>query len=117
MIAQAHQAKHASLWQEDAVSQDFPTLEGDRSFDVIVVGGGITGMTTALLLAREGRSVGLIDQNKVGTGTTGYTTGKVTSQHHLTYARISKTHGQDGARVYAQAMEAAKEQVAGFVDE
>lgn len=117
MIAQAHQAKHASLWQEDAVSQDFPTLEGDRSFDVVVVGGGITGMTTALLLAREGRSVGLIDQNKVGTGTTGYTTGKVTSQHHLTYARISKTHGPDGARVYAQAMEAAKEQVAGFVDE
>ena len=47
MTAQAHQAKHASLWQEDAVSQDFPTLEGDRSFDVIVVGGGITGMTTA----------------------------------------------------------------------
>ncbi len=117
MTAQINQAKHGSLWQEVSLSQEYPKLDGDRTVDVAVIGGGITGLTTALLLAREGRSVCLIDQNRIGTGTTGYTTGKVTSQHHLTYARLTKTHGSDGARQYAMAMESAKERIAGFVDE
>ena len=117
MTAQVNQAKHSSLWLEDAQSQDFPQLDGDRTADVAVIGGGITGLTTALLLAREGRLVCLIDQGRIGTGTTGYTTGKVTSQHHLTYARLAKTHGSDSAGHYAMAMESAKERIAGFVDE
>ncbi|QGU06911.1 Gamma-glutamylputrescine oxidoreductase [Corynebacterium occultum] len=117
MAAHASQAKHASLWREAVLLREYPQLDGDRAVDVVVVGGGITGLTTALLLARQGRSVCLLEHNRIGTGTTGHTTGKVTSQHHLTYARISKTHGSDGARTYAMAMEAAKEQVAGFVEE
>lgn len=117
MTTQASQARHVPLWQEAALLREYPRIDGDRTVDVAVVGGGITGLTTALFLARQGRSVSLIDQNRIGTGTTGYTTGKVTSQHHLTYARLSKTHGNDGARSYAMAMESAKERIAGLVEE
>ncbi len=109
--------RHVSLWLDDTRATDYPALEGDRRCDVVVVGAGITGMTAGLLLAREGLSVCVIDQNSVATGTTGHTTAKVTSQHHITYARIRATHGKEGAATYASAMEAAKERVAAFVGE
>jgi len=108
---------HTSLWSDDTPHTDFPPLDGDLTCDVAVVGGGITGLTAALLLAREGRSVCLLDQGRVGTGTSGHTTAKITSQHHLTYAQLEKTHGRDGASAYGAAMEAAKERVAEFVGE
>jgi len=79
---------------------------------VAVIGGGITGLTTALLLARAGSSVCVIEQDTVASGTSGHTTAKVTSQHHLTYATLRRTHGSSGAATYAAAMEAAKEKVA-----
>jgi glycine/D-amino acid oxidase-like deaminating enzyme len=105
------------LWLDDTPATDHPPLGGDLSCDVVVVGGGITGMTAALLLARDGASVCLLDQGRVGTGTTGHTTGKVTSQHHITYSQVEKTHGRDGAATYGAAMEAAKERVAELVGE
>jgi glycine/D-amino acid oxidase-like deaminating enzyme/nitrite reductase/ring-hydroxylating ferredoxin subunit len=107
------QSSHRSPWIEraEAEAEPHPALEGDLEAEVAVVGAGITGMTTALLLAREGRSVIVVDQGRVGTGTTGHSTAKVTSQHGLTYARIRLTHGADGARAYAQANEAAKQRI------
>jgi glycine/D-amino acid oxidase-like deaminating enzyme/nitrite reductase/ring-hydroxylating ferredoxin subunit len=110
-------ARHTSLWLGDTSATRFGPLAEDRSFDVAVVGGGITGLTTALLLARAGKSVAVLEQGLVASGTSGHTTAKVTSQHHLTYARLRRTHGPDGARTYGTAMEAAKERVAAFVDE
>jgi glycine/D-amino acid oxidase-like deaminating enzyme/nitrite reductase/ring-hydroxylating ferredoxin subunit len=70
-------------------------------------------MSAALLLAREGRSVAVIDRHVIGGGTTGHSTAKVTSQHGLTYALLRLTHGREAARVYGEAMEAAKEWIAG----
>ena len=117
MAADTRHSRHTSLWLDDLPATSHPALTERRSFDVAVVGGGITGLTTALLLARDGRSVCLLDQGSVGSGTSGHTTAKVTSQHHLTYAKLRVTHGADGARTYGQAMEAAKERVAAFADE
>jgi glycine/D-amino acid oxidase-like deaminating enzyme/nitrite reductase/ring-hydroxylating ferredoxin subunit len=110
--------KHLSLWFDtgEPVGK-YPPLEGERRVDVAVVGAGITGMTAALLLARAGRSVAVIDQHVVAGGTTGHSTAKVTSQHGLTYALLRLTHGRGAAQTYGQAMEAAKEHIAERVGE
>ena len=112
------EGKHMSLWfdtSEPPVA--YPPLDGDHRADVAVVGAGITGMTAALLLARAGRSVAVIDQHVVAGGTTGHSTAKVTSQHGLTYAVLRLAHGQAAARTYAEAMEGAKERIAELAGE
>lgn len=92
-----------SVWLATADMPTFPALPGDLSVDVAVVGGGITGLTTALLLQRDGARVALLEGDRIGVGTTGRTTGKITSQHTLTYARLIDQHGEHKARQYADA--------------
>jgi glycine/D-amino acid oxidase-like deaminating enzyme/nitrite reductase/ring-hydroxylating ferredoxin subunit len=110
--------KHRSVWLETSPPRtEHAPLESDGRVEVAVIGAGITGATTALLLARAGLSVALLDQGTIGSGTTGHSTAKVTSQHGLVYSILRLMHGREAARVYGASMEAAKERIAGFVDE
>jgi glycine/D-amino acid oxidase-like deaminating enzyme/nitrite reductase/ring-hydroxylating ferredoxin subunit len=91
-----------SLWIETAPDTSYPALEGDADVDVVVVGAGITGVTTAWLLKCEGRRVALVEMRRVADGATGYTTAKLTVGHNLIYADLVKKHGQATARAYAE---------------
>lgn len=68
--------------------------------DAIVVGGGITGLTTALLLGRAGRSVALIEARQVGSGTTGGSTAKVSLLQGTQLSRIARRHPDAVLRDY-----------------
>ena len=96
----------ASFWVDTAPGEPFPSLERDLSFDVAVLGAGITGVTTALLLKREGLKVALVEAARVAHGASGYSTAKVTSQHSLTYSKLHSRFGDDGARAYGAANQA-----------
>jgi glycine/D-amino acid oxidase-like deaminating enzyme/nitrite reductase/ring-hydroxylating ferredoxin subunit len=91
-----------SLWLATAEIDEFPALEGDIEVDVAVVGAGITGVAVAHLLKREGKSVALLEMRRIGLGTTGNTTAKLTVGHSLVYAKLSASHGPDAARLYAE---------------
>lgn len=66
-----------SLWLDRSRPSFHDPLPDDGRFDVLVVGAGLTGLTTALLLARAGRRVGVIEARQVGALASGHTTGKV----------------------------------------
>jgi len=109
--------RHLSPWLEGEEGRKHrPRLEDEACADVVVVGGGITGLTCALRLAEAGRDVILLDQSSIGSGTTGHSTAKVTSQHGLTYASLLARYGHDAIRAYARANEEAKEVIAERAD-
>jgi len=109
--------KHLSFWIDTTPRTDYPAMPGDISADVAIIGGGITGLTAAVLLKRSGKRVVLIESRRVAEGVTGHTTAKVTSQHQLTYDTLINSHGLEKARLYAEANEAAIDCVESFVDE
>jgi glycine/D-amino acid oxidase-like deaminating enzyme/nitrite reductase/ring-hydroxylating ferredoxin subunit len=99
--------RHGSLWTVDVEPVGYAPLETDLSVDVAVVGGGITGLTTALLCADAGLRVAVLEAGTIAGGTTGGTTGKVTSQHDLFYADAIDRLGEPAARGYAEANQSA----------
>ncbi len=100
-----------SYWRQDYPGSLYPQLHDDLKVDVVVVGAGITGLTSAYLLKRAGLKVAVIEKSTVGGGTTGRTTGKVTSQHNLIYHDLLQRLGDKTARLYGEANQAALAQI------
>ncbi|WP_245916854.1 FAD-dependent oxidoreductase [Nocardioides gansuensis] len=106
-----------SVWLATADLPRYNPLLTDLHVDVAVVGGGLVGLTTALLAQRDGARVAVLEGARIGGGTTGHTTGKVTSQHSVIYADLVRRHGEANARRYAEANQAGVEKVASLADE
>jgi glycine/D-amino acid oxidase-like deaminating enzyme/nitrite reductase/ring-hydroxylating ferredoxin subunit len=110
-------ATHLSYWIDTTPRTSYPAMPGDLAVDVAVLGGGITGITAAMLLKRLGKTVALIEMGRIAEGVTGNTTAKLTSQHHLIYDSLIRDHGEQKARLYAEANEAAIDRVESLVEE
>jgi glycine/D-amino acid oxidase-like deaminating enzyme/nitrite reductase/ring-hydroxylating ferredoxin subunit len=103
----------SSFWIATGPKQaSFTELDGAVRADVAVIGGGIVGITTALLLVEAGARVVLLEADRLGHGVSGHTTAKVSSQHGMIYSRLRSRFGADGTRAYAQANEAALQWIA-----
>ncbi|HWI80858.1 FAD-dependent oxidoreductase [Ramlibacter sp.] len=87
-----------SIWRATAPATGGAPLESDLTTDVVVIGGGITGVTLALLLARAGRSVVLLEADTVGSGSTGNSTGNLYETVSEGLAAIARRWGADIAR-------------------
>jgi glycine/D-amino acid oxidase-like deaminating enzyme len=101
-----------SLWLEEPAAPVGRAAPGELTVDVAVIGGGIAGLTTALLAKRDGARVAVIEAGRVGEGVTGANTAKVTALQGTIYSTIQDRHGLEAASVYAQASAAAVERVA-----
>lgn len=108
--------QNKSYWINEQTTS-YPSLTGSLNADVAVIGGGITGLTAAFLLQRAGRHVVLIEANRIGQGSTGYSTAKLTALHGLIYQRLESSYGLEAAKTYAAANQAGIEQIAQWVDE
>lgn len=96
-----------SFWAASTPPTHYPALEEDVKVDVAVVGGGIVGITSAFLLKEQGLTVAVLDADRILQGTTAHTTSKLTSQHSIIYSKIKKQMGEELARQYAEANQAA----------
>lgn len=96
---------------ESAPAQEHPPLRDDLEVDVVVVGAGIAGLCTAWELADAGRSVAVLEADRIAAGVTGHTTAKLSALHTLIYGTLRRSVGVDGARLYAQSQQQAIERV------
>lgn len=96
-----------SYWIDSTKFKNFDELKEDLECDVCVIGGGITGISVAYKLAKEGLDVVILERDRLAGKTTGNTTGKITSQHDLFYKYLIDSKGIDYAKGYLEANEHA----------
>lgn len=78
----------------------FPKLDKDIKTDVLVIGGGITGILCAYELQNRGHTVVLVEQNKIGCGITKNTTAFISALHETLYQDVVKKYGFKAASDY-----------------
>src|ERR1043166_8402814 len=91
-----------SVWMATANTPIQPRLRENIRTDVCIIGAGIAGMTTAYLLAKEGRSVVVLDDGAIGGGMTGRTTAHLTNAYDDRFVEMEKLHGKEPSRLTAE---------------
>lgn len=105
----------ASVWMKTAEIPSRPALARDTTADICVVGAGIAGLTTAYLLAEEGRSVVVLDDGALAGGETSRTTAHLANALDYRYFDIESIHGAKGAQLAAASHTAAIDRIEAIV--
>lgn len=92
-----------SVWTESINMPHFDTLEGEVKTDVLIIGGGITGILCAHFLQEQGVDYLLAEGRTICSGVTKNTTAKITAQHGLIYADMLKKEGPEKTGMYLDA--------------
>lgn len=103
------EGQRPSPWTVTAEVPEYGPLTADTRCDVCIVGAGIAGLSTAYLLAREGKTVVVLERGAVGGGETSRTTAHLSNAIDDRYSEIERLHGVEGARVAAESHTAAIE--------
>ncbi|HEU4916955.1 MAG TPA: FAD-dependent oxidoreductase [Acidimicrobiia bacterium] len=95
--------RNPSLWMATSEWLEQPVLRGDVTVEAVVIGAGITGLTTARLLLEHGLTVAVVESGRVCSGVTALTTAKITALQSTIYSDLTETWGRDVAAAYAGA--------------
>ncbi len=98
-----------SIWSKTTARPQFAALTGDVKTDVLIIGGGITGILCAYMLHCAGVDCVLAEADRICGGITQNTTAKITFQHGLIYDKMTRRFGHDAAQMYLGAQRAAME--------
>lgn len=96
-----------SLWMNSVSLPSFPQVKKDIHTDVLVIGGGITGILCAYMLKQAGIRCIVAESGLICQKTSGHTTAKITSQHGLIYAQMLRRLGREQTLMYLKANEDA----------
>lgn len=106
-----------SYWiNSEKNKEKYNKVEKNIETDICIIGGGITGISTAYYLTKENLKVTVLDMGKIGFQTTGNSTAKITSQHGLFYKYLKDSKGEDFARLYYDANEDAIKNIKKIVE-
>ena len=95
------------VWTDDLRMPCFPPLWGQARTDVLIIGGGMTGLLCARMLQNAGVDCAVAEAASIAGGITKNTTAKITSQHGLIYQQLAKRFGTEKTALYLQANEQA----------
>jgi glycine/D-amino acid oxidase-like deaminating enzyme/nitrite reductase/ring-hydroxylating ferredoxin subunit len=93
-----------SPWQKDLSTPMQNQSANNQLFDCLIVGGGITGLTAAILLQQAGKKTIIADAHTLGFGTTGGTSAHINTFADTTYQEAESAFGANGAQLFADAI-------------
>jgi glycine/D-amino acid oxidase-like deaminating enzyme/nitrite reductase/ring-hydroxylating ferredoxin subunit len=95
-----------SPWQKNMpVITENKTIPASHTYDCLIVGGGITGLTAALLLQKAGKQTVIAEAGRIGFGTTGGTSAHINTFADTTYPEAESAFGEEGAQLFADAIQ------------
>ena len=107
-----------SVWQATTPPDGpFPSLEHDLEVDVAIVGGGVSGLTAAVLLKRAGKRVAVLEKGRIAAGETGHTTAHLTEVVDTRFRTLEQDFGEAEARLVAESSRDAIAQIESLVQE
>lgn len=106
-----------SLWIARRAREPRPPLGGAVDVDVAIVGGGIVGVSAAMLLAAEDQRVALLEARTIGGGNTGLSTAKASMFHGMNFAKLIEDVGYDSAKEIVDGERAALDVMRKWADE
>lgn len=92
--------KNESYWQKTVKLPNYPKIEHDGNYDIVIVGGGMSGVSLAYRLNNSKLKVALIESDKLGSKTTGHTTAKLSYLHDVLCVDINNAYGKSKAKAY-----------------
>ena len=103
-------------WYEDSVVRpQYPALDGDLAVDVVVIGGGFTGLSAALHLARHGVSVAVLESHRFGDGASGRNGGQMGTGQRNWSSEIEAQYGFETSKALFDLAEEAKTSLMDFI--
>lgn len=99
------------LWLSPETAQQFPKIGSDLRVDVVVVGAGVTGITTAYLLKQAGHTVALLERDRCLHGDTGHTTAHLTCVTDRRFQDLVRDFSGDDAQAVWDSGRAAIDQI------
>lgn len=96
-----------SIWHDTVTLPAFPIQQADMKTDVLIVGGGLTGLLCAYFLKNAGIDCLVAESNTICAHTSGNTTAKITVQHGCCYQKILTDYGKTAALQYLNANRSA----------
>lgn len=108
---------HVSAWQTVPATEQINNAHDLFAlYDCLIVGGGITGLTAALLLQKSGKKTLVADAGNIGFGTTGGTSAHINTFADTAYYEAESAFGEDGAKLFADAINAGRDIIRSNVD-
>src|SRR5947207_10853318 len=109
--------KNVPFWIDSAPIQKFPKLQRNINVDVVVIGAGVTGITTAYLLKTAGLTIALIERERVASIDTGHTTAHLTCITDVELQELAGNFGENHAQAAWDAGAAAIDEIQRLVQD
>ncbi len=94
--------KKMSIWLDTVEKEEYESLKKDIDVDVLIIGGGITGLSTLYNLRNSNLNICLVEQDLIGRGVSGKTTAKINYLQELIYSDLEKKYSYDVSKLYLE---------------